>query len=257
MDFGNSAQGHHQTDENALVSSSLCFAHDIRSPLAALSLLLENTQANTPANDLLKMVVVRLEDMVGSYLATIRNKSKPLSSDCDLESVVHTVIAEKRLLLGAERFRLTIKGTKRIVQAEPTSLCAAFANLLQNALDATPEDLPVEVNVVFGEWGCRIFIRDHGPGMLLAPSQIGQLGATKGKALGSGIGLFQVNRAVQGIGATLRHRTLRSKGTIFMLALKYADFSQAMKTRKVDPCPGLLQTRSSPPPRAVARRFAK
>jgi two-component system sensor histidine kinase HydH len=204
----------------ALGRASSVIAHELRNPLAALKghaqLLVEDLAE--PSRSKATRVVdgaERLERLMGVLLDFVRDG--PL----DIRAATPALVVERALVdLPKDRIRVDLSrapGTLH-VDAERTSL--ALRNLLQNAVQATPDGADaVEVRVDAKGREVVIEVRDHGPG--LAPGAEAQIfdPFMTTKTRGTGLGLSIARRIAEQHHGRLTGETHGEGGAVFRLVL--------------------------------------
>jgi two-component system sensor histidine kinase HydH len=204
----------------ALGRASSVIAHELRNPLAALKghaqLLVEDLVE--PSRSKATRVVdgaERLERLMSVLLDFVRDG--PL----DVRRVTPAVVVERALVdLPKDRIRVDLSRAPATmhVDAERTSL--ALRNLLQNAVQATPDGADaVEVRVDAKGGQVVIEVRDHGPG--LAPGAEAQIfdPFMTTKARGTGLGLSIARRIAEQHHGRLTGETHGEGGAVFRLVL--------------------------------------
>jgi signal transduction histidine kinase len=210
-------------------------AHDIRSPLAALSMTLNMVSDVLPEKIRLIMrnSVNRIRDIANNLIDNAKPaaylevgsqfKSVPKERSIYLlSSLIETLISEKRM-----QFRSKIHiGIEATVGPDSYGIFAkvnlvefkrVLSNLINNAAEALKDAGNIAVSLFREDDRAVILVADKGPG--IAPEilkKLGQRGETYDKTGGSGLGLyharttleswggsFQINSTV-GIGTTLR-----------------------------------------------------
>jgi two-component system sensor histidine kinase QseC len=151
-------------------------AHQLRTPLAAALLNLENAAASE-SEELRNLALRRahegldrLQHLVNQFLELARWESadrEPPREAVDLERCVRTEVEEAAFLAADKDLELSIvieaKGT-RILGWEP-ALRALTRNLIDNAFRYTPARGRVEVRVSANESGALLQVSDSGPGI--------------------------------------------------------------------------------------------
>ena len=191
-------------------------SHQLRSPLQALRLRLENAEAELGAGEARDQVAAasteaaRLGRIVEGLLALARtDREGPPRQRIDVGQVVGeraatwTIIAQDRglsIVYAPPRRRITALAT-------PGHLEQVIDNLIANAIDASPTGGRVLLRVEGGDTAVDIHVTDDGPGMS-AEERVQALdrfwrapGAKRG---GSGLGLTIAKRLVAVDGGTLR-----------------------------------------------------
>ena len=204
-------------------------AHDVKTVASQLRLLLANAEDNLEDPEFQRdmLATVRLAaDRIDSLLARLRGPAaatKPAPAHPPallLDPAEHLSLLARR---HGKRVRLTAEaGLAVAITAE--ALEAAVTHLLNNALEASPGDAPVEV-VLRREGGLAVIeITDRGPGMsaefirdvLFRPL------STAGKEKGSGIGAWQARELAREAGGDLEAFSVPGRGTTMRLSLPLA-----------------------------------
>lgn len=152
--------------KNALLNS---IAHDLRSPVATLSLLSDPVAGFRPTVALER---VREESLrLGAFLATLQrfatNEGEVALATASLElsHLVKTALhmAEARLRHHDVRVQLIDDGSS--VTGDLTLSVHILGNLLQNAARYAPPSAPIDVRVSRDEDWVEIMVADRGPGI--------------------------------------------------------------------------------------------
>ena len=169
-------------------------AHEIRTPLATIRGLMELLQVDLPPAQARGEYMTRIlqavdrQDKLVENLLTLSNPVPELWQPVSVPSVIDDVL---RMLPRDARLRLVEEPRDAVpsVSGDAFRLSEVFANLIQNALQATPPDGRVEVGVAASEAGVRVTVRNTGSGIPLdIRERIFQPFFTT-KAKGTGLGL--------------------------------------------------------------------
>jgi signal transduction histidine kinase len=148
-------------------------SHQLRTPLAALRLRLENIEADGPRHrpedlDGALAEVSRLTELVESLLVLARAEDAPAPSvDVPLDPVIEARLDAWSAVADERGVRLEADVADVGVRSEPGRLEQVLDNLLSNALDAAPAGSVVRVGVRQVGERVTITVRDRGPGMTL------------------------------------------------------------------------------------------
>lgn len=213
-------------------------AHDLRSPLTALDLLLSSLSA-LPETErlLLRSSIHRMRDICHSLLVTTKsalNRSGPEIGATKVEAellgpLIEAVVAEIRM-----RFHGRV-GTK-ISYPNPRQAFGIFSridrgefqrvisNLIGNAAEAIEESGEVTVSIgLEGASTAFVRIQDTGrgiPGDVLR--RLGERGYTFGKQGGIGLGLWSCKQSIESWGGSLTIESELGKGTLAVVRLQGA-----------------------------------
>lgn len=143
-------------------------SHDLKNPLAAISMSLELIQDELAEADTegLEVVVdlagrayngaVRMTRMIEDLLEFARVGASPVLTEVDLQEAVTALVSD----LDLDGHEVTVEGLPK-VQADRTQIVAVVQNLLLNAIKFSPDSGPVRVHAV----GNRVQVSDSGPGI--------------------------------------------------------------------------------------------
>ncbi|WP_227369339.1 ATP-binding protein [Halomonas sp. M20] len=179
-------------------------AHELRTPLAALKIHLENAQAGE-ADSLQKATigVKRLQRVVEQLLVLARldRASSNQARLIDIYPIVAELTADLWPLAHARGQELSLSGLSQLsVRADPVEVGILLRNLLDNALRYTPEGGHVEVELYHQQGTPQVIVRDTGPGIpeeLLDTVVERFRRASDQRTTGSGLGLSIVVELAQ------------------------------------------------------------
>jgi signal transduction histidine kinase len=204
---------------DALLDSQQAFvadaSHQLRTPLAALRLRLENLERDVDEVgkrdlDAALAEVERLARLVDGLLTLARaDAAKPESAPIDLAALVAIRVehwqpeADRR---GVELEEAVEPGLQAL--ATPGSLEQVLDNLLSNALAVSPAETTITVEAQPADEGIDLHVRDQGPGMTAeqrrrAFDRFWRAGAP---GTGTGLGLAVVHRLVTADGGSIELR---------------------------------------------------
>lgn len=211
-------------------------AHDIRSPLACLNLLLSYID-HLPEKQriLIRSSVQRITDIANTF----QNKAKKIDMTSEkgtisefvmVSSVLESLVTEKRVQLGLRKsiyVNLHLeKGYNLFTTINPVELRRALSNLLDNSIEACSETSIHNINVIIEPINNNILIKiqDDGKGIpedvLL---KIGTYGFSFGKntsqSSGSGLGVHHAMKTVKSAGGSLVINSICDVGTTASITL--------------------------------------
>lgn len=202
----------------ALGEMSAVLAHEIRNPLASLKgnaqLLAEQVDASSPLFKKVSRVVSeakRLEDLTSTLLDLVRSSSVS-PQPVDVGKLVRDLADPERVDVDASQAPSTFS-------LDALRMEQVLKNLLQNALQASPDGERVQVVVAKHDVGLLISVRDHGAGF--APGSGEQLFEPfhTTRAQGTGLGLTVARRIVELHGGRIRAENHVDGGALFTIVL--------------------------------------
>jgi signal transduction histidine kinase len=216
--------------------------HDLRSPLSVLQgclTFLETAFANQEAEDFDKLISMaennteRMLGMVNQLLDIAKLESGHLPIDqqeIDLQPLLEDVASRLEPLARDARISVDVTIEPRLPQVfvDPPLIARVVNNLLDNAIKFTPDEGRIEL------WARRdpdlpdgylmVGVTDNGPG--IPPEQRARLFrkfqqavSTKGRRLGTGLGLPFCKLVVEAHGGRIWVESEVGKGSAFMMLL--------------------------------------
>ncbi len=221
----------------SLLSSQRSFvadaSHQLRTPLAALRLRLENVEADGPDHhpedlDGALAEVRRLTALVESLLVLTRAEDAPGPTvDVELQPLVEARLDAWRAVAAERAVSVTAAVSPIAVRSEPGRLEQVLDNLLSNALDVAPRGSVVSVTARPVGERVRLEVRDAGPGMTdeqrtRAFDRFWRAPSARRGDEGFGLGLPIVRRLVLADGGDVRLEAGPDGGLAVVVSLRAA-----------------------------------
>lgn len=215
-------------------------SHDIKSPLAALDMIVSSfTGLPEGKRILMRSAASRIRDIANNLLHKNREIIKgshraphdlpdgpeePRSPQL-LSSLIEGIISEKRIQLTAKPnieiiYSIDLDSYGLFGEIQPTEFKRLISNLLNNSIEILGDSGKVEVTLATIESKIELRVTDNGYG--ISPdilSELGQRGVTQGKIEGSGLGIFHARSSCEAIGGSLRIESELGKGTSVIITL--------------------------------------
>lgn len=202
--------------------------HDLKNLVAQLSLMLRNAERHKDnpefQQDMLE-TVTHVEAKMRALMQQLQEKrSIEPTRRIELGGLLERVRASKRHQRPAVEVDFDANPSFP-VYAHPERLERVVGHLVQNALDATPEDGKVSVRVDIPEAGrLRVLVEDSGCGMspefirerLFKPFQ-------SSKRSGMGIGAYETQQYIQELGGSMQVESEEGRGTRVIILLPMAE----------------------------------
>ena len=196
-------------------------AHELRTPMAAIGLQIENLRAHVPAGEAterfnqLEAGVTRAQHLIEQLLHLSRQDAPRVggaSERVDIEVLLRDSVSQLMVLADSRRVDIGFEGSiAAVVVAPAAELRSVFDNLIDNALRYAPEGGVVDVKLHKVEGHAVVDVLDNGPG--IPKDAMGRVfdrffrvpGAAAG---GSGLGLAIARTAAErhGLSIELRNR---------------------------------------------------
>ena len=196
-------------------------AHELRTPMAAIGLQIENLRAHVPAGEAterfnqLEAGVTRAQHLIEQLLSLSRQDAprRAMTHEAvDIEVLLRESVSQLMVLADSRRVDVGFEGSVTpVVFAPAPELRSVFDNLIDNALRYAPEGGVVDVRLHAFEGHAVVDVLDDGPG--IPKAELGRVfdrffrvpGAAAG---GSGLGLAIARTAAErnGMRIELRNR---------------------------------------------------
>lgn len=167
-------------------------AHDIRSPLSALKIFSGVAEGKGLPTQILNDIVDRIEEILEDL--KFRAVRPGTATAFSINDAIKRIAREKNLEHPGRTIRTSFNGAGEIV-GDQAQFSRAISNLVNNALEASTADSPVEIALNVQRGRCVLSIVDSGRGIPdhLKPSLF-KRGVTFGKLHGNGLGLFHAKK---------------------------------------------------------------
>ncbi|WP_256856567.1 HAMP domain-containing sensor histidine kinase [Variovorax sp. KK3] len=177
-------------------------AHELRTPVAAIGLQLENLRAHVPAGDAaerfaqLEAGVTRAQHLIEQLLRLSRQESAApaaVAQPVDVAALLRESLGQLMVVADRRRIDVGFDGSVApVVSAPAAELRSVFDNLIDNALRHAPEGGVVDVRLHEVQGQPVVDVVDNGPG--IPPEFIGRVfdrffRVPGTSAAGSGLGL--------------------------------------------------------------------
>jgi two-component system, NtrC family, nitrogen regulation sensor histidine kinase NtrY len=206
-------------------------AHEIKNPLTPMKLSIQYLQKAVDANapnvkemtanvaDTLVEQIDHLSKIAGEF-SQFANIGNINSEDFDLNELLASVVslyrAQDGLTIEWER-----KGGKQIIHADKTQMNRLFTNLIQNAIQAVPENRKPEISIqqAVNKHSVTISVTDNGTGIAKELQDKIFTPNFTTKTSGTGLGLAMCKGIVENIKGNIWFETSEGEGTVFYIEL--------------------------------------
>ena len=217
-------------------------AHDLRSPIAALSVLVKNHQHfSSDIQSIITGVIERIQE-IGDQLI-YQKQPEALHSAIDsflpspylqnLTSIVNAVVVEKKFQyssdLGENSSILIVSNLDDsyqdiLAKVHSGEFKRVLSNIIDNGIESISQSGTVQVLVSEEEKSVLVSVRDSGKGIPISSlSRLGEKGFTQGKLKGMGLGLFHAKGTIESWGGSLSIQTTEGKGTLILMRFPKVD----------------------------------
>jgi len=236
--FGELAERNEALSERQDVIRDLVYAisHDLRTPLAALSMTLGQAadgaygvlperyagvlrDSRVSIDDLMRLAETLL--LVARFESGDRRVEREV---VDLGAVVAEVVSELRAMAEARGIAFGLVSAPTRTRGSRGDLKRAITNLAANALQHTPIGGTVELRVATNANGAAVTVTDDGFGVdeRLRPHVFERFSSGSRSGAGTGLGLYIVRRIAEETGGTIAYAPREPRGSVFTLSVPKA-----------------------------------
>lgn len=218
-------------------------AHELRSPLTALSLQAERlaeAEMSATARERLKTLrqgIERSRNLLGQLLSMAKAQSsmEPLRSPVSVQAIYRRVLEDLMPLAEAKQIDIGVEGVQDAqVWASEVDMIAMVRNLVDNAIRFTPAGGRVNLSVNLEDQRAALCVEDTGPGIPLSERErvFSPFYRTLGNdQIGSGLGLAIVKAVTDRIGAEVQlsfSDQVNQSGLKILVFIPTSDFNRAI-----------------------------
>ena len=210
-------------------------SHELRTPLTAIRGYLEalRDDPTDTANaqrfiDIIWRQTTRMERLVSDLLRLARLDARqevlePVA--CDVRQILQAVVADCAPTIESKQQRVVIEVSDDAVRvmADPAKLHDALRNLVENAVNYSPEHTDIRLDAVRADGRCVITVKDSGPGLAAGDltrvfERFYRVDKSRSRP-GTGLGLAIVKHLVELHGGTVIAANRPEGGAVFTVTL--------------------------------------
>ena len=209
-------------------------AHDLRSPMASIRMVLNLVVASTTPElvgpelyellDKANRESEEVHDLLDNLLKWTKSQTGRLNvveQDLDLNDIIPGVVDIFEIIAQTKRIKLNLQGsdTHLVVRADNDMLKTVVRNFISNAIKFSPEDSSIDIVVRQEGDYAKVSVRDHGVGIaanrLDSIFRKGETTYGTGGEEGSGLGLLLRQDFAQKNGGMCTVESVEGQGSTF------------------------------------------
>ncbi|MCB0348509.1 MAG: HAMP domain-containing histidine kinase [Bdellovibrionales bacterium] len=193
-------------------------AHDIKSPITALSIISEAKTLDSRAQPLLKTSVDRLKEIINSNA----NKTTDKLTEANLDPLIESILKEKMAIRNDITINYSSSLKYNCVLVDPIEMKRIISNLINNSIEAMTDNKVIEITLEQDKHNLKLQIKDHGKGIPKALlSKVFDRTFSYDKKQGSGLGLYHAKDNITKWNGSIQITSLESKGTVVTITLPF------------------------------------
>lgn len=201
-------------------------AHELRNPLAAISVALDNTPANQSNTNLvttLRRQTKRLVNIVEDMLFLERRKPGDKISDNNVSELLKDVIEDLTPSINSKNLKVISKiEDDLVINIDSQDFIKLSRNLIENAIKYSKDGKKIFIELV-KDGKLKLTIKDNGIG--IPESELNNVGErfyrakNVGKTTGTGLGVAIVQKVLNTYGGSIKIQSQVNKGTTVTVRL--------------------------------------
>lgn len=191
-------------------------AHDIKSPITALSIISEAKDLDSRVQPLLKTSVARLKEIVNSNAKAAADTNR----EVDINQLISDIIHEKQTIRKDIRIHFSSSAKNAATAIDSVEMKRIVSNLINNSIEATTSNKRIEVTLDEDRNGLKLSIKDHGKGIpehLLI--KVFDRKFTYDKPQGTGLGLYHAKEFITKWNGSIQIDSTEGVGTTVTIIL--------------------------------------
>lgn len=207
----------------ALGEAAAVVAHEVRNPLATMTNTIELLRKEPLSNGGRELLgiqrdeIMRLDRLVRDLLS-FSKPMEPKLVDVDMGALVREAVRSLRMYAENARVELAVEpSSEQLVRCDPDSVHVALVNVVQNAIQSSPEGGAVRIAMASRGVEVSVVVEDAGDGVPNDAIERMFEPFFTTRATGSGLGLAILDRIMKAHGGTVRVANLPGKGARFEL----------------------------------------
>lgn len=203
------------------------FAHEIKNPIASLSLMFENTEEKNQKEEL-QAIENKVEQMLFYARADSLEKDYFISKNY-LSNLIHPVIMNYKNLLLRKRIKLDIHDLDTNVYTDEKWIHFIFSQILQNSIKyLNKENKIIEIWSESKDNNIKLYIKDNGCGIscsdLFRVFDKGFTGTNRNKSNSTGMGLYLCKKMCNKLGLNIEIESEFSQFTLVTIIFSNTNF---------------------------------
>lgn len=216
---------------DALLTVSEKVAHDIRSPLSAINLVMHKAKFDDPEyKEIFDGAVQRIDETATKILTRYRTKTGSENENIeqiDLSEIINSITKEKKILNAKVDFEFVINSETTVAMGSKLDLERIISNILDNSIFALQNILEprIFISIDTHDEMIRVGITDNGTGI---PAQVLKLLGTARITTkadtnqGNGIGILHAKRVIERLKGRFEITSAEHVGTTIKISLPKA-----------------------------------
>ena len=205
------------------------FAHEIKTPISALSLSFDNSKDKISKKELNKIDMY--VDQILYYARSENPEKDYFIKDLNLSDIVHKVLLKYRVYLLDEKISVQVHHLEKKIYTDEKWLIFIISQIIQNAIKyMDKKEKKIEISASENKDNVVLLIKDNGCGIqksdISRVFEKGFTGSNRGKESSTGIGLYLAKKICDSLGLTISIESIYQKQTIVKIIFPKTNFNK-------------------------------
>lgn len=208
------------------------FTHEIKTPMAALSLIFDNKKDKTYQKELDK-INMYVEQIL--YYARSENPEKDyFIKELNLANVMHKVLLKYRVYLLDEKISVQVNNLEKTIYTDEKWLLFILSQVIQNSIKyMNKKEKKIMIEAIENKENVILNIKDNGCGMkdsdLVRVFEKGFTGSDRTKTQSTGMGLYLSKKICHKLGLEIKISSKYNEWTEIQIIYPKSNFNKIMK----------------------------
>jgi len=204
------------------------FVHEIKTPIAALSLTFDNNREYTLKNEIDK--INELTEQILFYARSNSTEKDYFVKEVNLEDIIHSVILKYRHCILDKKIKLNIHDLEIIIFTDEKWIVFIVSQIIQNCIKyLDKQDKNIEIFSQSNKNNIVLTIKDNGCGIkesdLTRVFEKGFTGSDRTKSKSTGMGLYLAKKIGDNLGLKIDITSEYSKGTTVKIVIPKSKYN--------------------------------
>ncbi len=205
------------------------FAHEIKTPISALSLSFDNTKDKISKKELDKIDMY--VDQILYYARSENPEKDYFIKELNLSDIIHKVLLKYRVYLLDEKISVQVNNLDKKIYTDEKWLIFIISQIIQNSIKyMNKKDKKIEIDTTENKDNIILSIKDNGCGIkssdLVRVFEKGFTGSDRKKKISTGIGLYLAKKICNSLGLMISIQSIYKQQTTLTITFPKTKFNK-------------------------------
>lgn len=205
------------------------FAHEIKTPISALSLSFNDSKDKTLKKELNKIEIY--VDQILYYARSENTEKDYFIKELNLSDAIHKVLLKYRVYLLDRKISVQVNNLQKKIYTDEKWLIFIISQIIQNSIKyMDKKDGKIEIDAVENKNNAVLYIKDNGCGIkesdLVRIFDKGFTGSDRKKSKSTGMGLYLAKKICNKLGLEIKAESKYGSWTKIIIELPKSNFNK-------------------------------